>query len=167
MNDLSRNNTSVTTDSSKLIKNHLYVITIVWAALLFSLVVYLGIMHTIPANESGADATSMLYILIGTSVIFLFIGNFCYKKALSRYAAFKSDLKLNYAKHNKDSIAKDLGSGFVMYIISLALTESIGLYGLVYYMISGQRNTAHLFFAVAMITMFLYGPQFKIKRLFN
>lgn len=132
-------------------KKDLLIHWIVFAALLFSLAVYAFIGYNIGA-PLRADATAAQPVLLRSTFYAVTIITFPLIK-LIRHISLRLNQTMPTATPAK---ARYL----VSVIISLALCESIGIYGLVLALLGDSLNSLWIFTFLAVLAMLLYRPKF-------
>jgi len=144
------------------IEKGLRVLWIIWAAMLASLLIYVFICHqigeeirrTASPDFPTAQLKNILYVaVIGT----LFLTYFLRKLILSSRFS-NSDHKL--IKPETDSNQPLFLAKYTKaMIVSLALSESIGIYGLVLFLIGDSFQTLYIFTGISAAAMIFYRPK--------
>ena len=135
---------------------------IVWGAMLASLVLYIGVCHFLAEQISprflpSVPAEMMSNILYGIAAISLFAAHFLRKLLV------KNKIKLPKATGPKMTSAQNQPP-FVMHyftavVISLAISESIGLYGFVLFFLWVDFQSLYSFMAIAAAAMIYFRPK--------
>jgi hypothetical protein len=133
-------------------ENGFRVLWIIWAAMLGSLFMYIIICHqwgdqirqTMNA-DIPLDATRK--ILYGIAVVTLILTHFLRKLMLGRNTG------------DSKGPSSPLATYSIALIVSLALSESIGIYGLVLFLLGDSFQTLHIFIGVSALAMFYYRPK--------
>ena len=138
------------------------VLWIIWNAILISLFVYVLVCHlTVDQirQNSNPDIPLTLFknILYAVSVITLLISYFVRKAALAVRSSGARPGTSNTSQQSTQPAF--IGKYTVAMIISLALSESIGIYGVVLYFIGDSLQTLYAFIGVSAITMIFYRPK--------
>lgn len=144
------------------VENRLLVMWIIWGAMMGSLVIYIVICHLIGDQirrpmGSGFPFVHLRNILFGISIAELiathFIRKFMLRNAPSRHESASTsqpspqDVEKIYAKYT------------TAMIVSLALCESVGIYGLVLCLLGGSFQTMYTFMIISAAGMFYYRPK--------
>ncbi len=146
------------------IEKGLRMLWIIWAAMLGSLFIYVFICHQagekIRGNTSPDFPIGLLKnILYGAVVVTLFLAHFFRRFMLT--GRFSSP----EAKFVKPASISNQPSLFAKYTIavfvSLALCESIGLYGLVLFFLGDDLKTLYIFITISALSMFFYRPKME------
>jgi hypothetical protein len=135
---------------------------IIWVAMAGSLLVYVFLCHQF---GEGIKPTGSHYLPLGlirniltvVSLVTLFLSHFIRKRMLegrfggSGFGQFKT------------GAASSQPSPFAHYmaviIVSLALCESIGIYGLVLFLLGDSFRTLHVFIGISALAMYFYRPK--------
>ena len=144
------------------IEKGLLILWIFWASILGSLFIYVFICHqfgdeirrTMSPNSFVPLVRKILY---GVAIITLFLTHFLRRFML----AGKSSGSL--AKFLKPGIQSNRPPFLAKYattlIISLALSESIGIYGLVLFLLGDDFQTLYIFTGISALAMYFYRPK--------
>jgi F0F1-type ATP synthase membrane subunit c/vacuolar-type H+-ATPase subunit K len=140
------------------VKKGLMTLNIIWFAILMSLVIYLVVGLQVKENmQTSMDAatfTTFKSILYGIAAITLVIARFVRKFVLSEKGG-KFFVKSRSRQTTQNPV---LAKYTAAMIISLALTESVGIYGLVLFFIGKNALDLYLLIAVSAIAMLFYRP---------
>jgi predicted Zn finger-like uncharacterized protein len=143
-------------NEKEILKNSIRVIWIIWAAMLLSLVVYVLICHLFKDDLWGVvdmgDMLNMLkYVLFAVALVEFVIIYFMRKLILT---------STQTTQHATDQYTTAV-------IVSLALAESIGIYGLVLFFLGSDFTTLYIFNALAASAMIIYRPKMdELKKLY-
>lgn len=145
-------------------KKGMRTIWIIWLGILYSLYMYVKICHLqqseLPyVSEANLPLELIKYVFYGLSIIVLFATHYVRKSMLSKKSC-KSEEKIiqHAAKINKPaSVVKYTVAVF----ISIALSELIGIFGLIFCFISGDFKTLYSFIAISAIAMIYFCPKKK------
>lgn len=167
-------------------QKHLSTMSMIWFGLFSSQFIYLYVAHIIkPATTNDESSRIMLFMMGLMALTSLSAGLFFYKFALKAYGDVAQTIRRQRdGRRNTDSenlqpntITNEptsrqlqnpaLGKAFVKYIISLALAESVAIFGLVVAMTTGEAKLSYPFFGVSIIVMLAVSPFIKIKPMFN
>jgi hypothetical protein len=144
--------------SDEEVKRGLMTLNIIWFAIFISLVVYLfvGIMvkENFQTSMDAATFTTLKSILYGIAAITLVITRFVRKFILSAKGSDKQLAQNDKPFTQHPALAKYTTA----MIVSLAMTESVGIYGLVLFFIGKNAMDFYLLIAVSAIAMFFYRP---------
>ena len=144
------------------IKKGLRVLWIIWAAMLASLLIYVFVCHqigeeirrTASPDFSSGQLKNILYVAV---IVTLFLTYFLRKLILSS-RFISSDHKL--IKPETDSNQPLFLAKYTKaMIVSLALSESIGIYGLVLFLIGDSFQTLYIFTGISAAAMIFYRPK--------
>ncbi|MDH4318529.1 MAG: hypothetical protein OEV64_09085 [Desulfobulbaceae bacterium] len=132
-------------------------ILVIWSAILLTLALYIGLCYfiKIPSDSAKIPAdvlTKIRYILLGISVAELFIIRFVRKLALKVRAGEEVDA-CGSGQH--PAVAKY----FAATLVSAALAESIAIYGVVIYFMSGDVSLLYPFVIIAAAAMLYFRPR--------
>lgn len=124
---------------------------IIWGAMLFSLLIYLsmGVLlgRTLPFFLAGTETMNILRgVLYGAAVIELFIAWFLRRRMLG---AGEGDMTVRAA----------LGKYATAVTVFLVLSESVAIYGLVLFMLGGDKTDLYFLVALAAAAMIFYRPR--------
>jgi len=132
-------------------------ILVIWGAILSTLAVYIGVCYLIKIPSDSAQITEdvlekMRYILLGISVAELFVIRFVRKLAL-KVRAGEGVGASGSGQH--PAVAKY----FAATLVSAALAESIAIYGVVIYFMSGDVTSLYPFVIIAAAAMLYFRPR--------
>jgi F0F1-type ATP synthase membrane subunit c/vacuolar-type H+-ATPase subunit K len=144
--------------SDEEVKRGLMTLNIIWFSIFISLVVYLfvGIMvkENVQTSMDAAAFTTLKSILYGIAAVTLIVTRFVRKFVLSAKGGNKQVAQKAEARTQHPALAKYTTA----MIVSLAMTESVGIYGLVLFFIGKNAMDLYLLIAVSAIAMFFYRP---------
>ena len=144
----------------KSIKQGFLRIFIIWCALLLSLIAYLVIAHLI-GDEIRKGTLNQMPIplfrntLVCISVVQIIIIVILRKKMLSKETLQKMGDRNTIASNQSPLITQYS----IVTIISSALAETIGIYGLVLFFFGASMNLLYIFLAVSAVLMIIYRPK--------
>lgn len=142
---------------SERINKSMATLKIIWGAILFSLLLYLGAGLYLSKNLSGGlsdpGTVSLLRaVLFAVSLVTL---------AVTKILRVKSFA--NARARGREGEGKNVGSAVGIYatatIVSLALSESIGIYGLVLSLLGGSTTDLFILVGLAAAAMVYYRPR--------
>ncbi len=146
------------------IKKGMRIIWIIWFAILYSLYLYVKICHLQQSelpylSEANLPLEPIKYVLYGLSVIVLFITYYIRKSMLSKQSS-KSEEKIiqRAAKMNKPASGVKYTGAVV---VSIALSELIGIFGFVFCFISGDFKTLYYLVGISALAMIYFCPKKK------
>lgn len=149
-----------TREKEQLLKGY-RIVLIIWVAILASLPIYLVVCTAVRDQlQSSVDSNTfeiLKYALWGVSA-FTLIGAHFLRKLLLR-ASTGTGIQTTSPQH--PAVAKYT----VAIIITMALLESIGIYGVVLYFIGMDTSSLQQLLIVSAIAMFFYRP--RKEELFN
>jgi hypothetical protein len=143
-------------------KKGMMTLWIMWAAMVGSLIIYLFIVHAV-----GDEIRKSLHpdfpmellrnILYGISIITILLSHFLRKFML---AVKNSDASSGLMKYGAQSNQPLFVAKYTMTVmVSLALSESIAIYGLVLFLVGADFQTFYIFTAISALSMFFYRPK--------
>jgi F0F1-type ATP synthase membrane subunit c/vacuolar-type H+-ATPase subunit K len=142
----------------------LRILWIIWAAMLGSLFIYVFICHQvgeeIRGNMNPEFPIGLLKnILYGAIIVTLLFTHFLRRFMLTgRFSS--SDVR----PYNPGSISHQpalLAKYTVAVLVSLALCEGIGIYGVVLFFLGADLRTLYIFIAISALSMFFYRPKME------
>jgi len=127
----------------------------IWAAMLGSLLIYVFLCYQLSEtirSSAGSDSFIELFrnILFGVGAVTFFIAFFLRRTMLSVRAGLPKS-KLNAAPF--------VPKYATAVIVSLALSEGIGIYGFVLFLLGDSFQTLYTFIAVSALAMVFYRPK--------
>lgn len=146
------------------IKKGMRSIWMIWLGILSSLYIYVKIGHFeqpgMPyLSEANLPLDLIKYIFYGLSII-IFVVTFYIRKDMLSAKSGKTDEKIieRAAKMNKPAaVMKYTGA----VVVSIALAELIGIFGVVFFFISGDLETLYSLIGVSAVTMIYFCPKKK------
>ena len=138
------------------------VLWLIWAAIFASLFIYFFIAHVlgeeIRQNQNlNLPIPLLRNILMGVGIVTIFVIQFLRKFMLAR----GSD-GFSLKTHESDAVTHTnlfVSRYSTAIVISLALSECIGIYGLVLFLLGDSLQTFHMFIGAAAVVMFVYRPR--------
>jgi len=149
------------TDKEHIEKSFL-ILRIIWAAMLGTLIIYLFICYQFgdqirqPSGSQFPLAT-LRNILYGVAAVTLMLSHFLRRFMLTRRSGNCRPTSMKFP--SQSDISPILGKYATALIVSLALSESIGIYGLVLFLLGDNYQTLYIFAGISAIAMFFYRPQ--------
>lgn len=135
---------------------------ITWAAMIGSLAIYVVICH-LTADEIAVAIESDFPLKVFRNGLFIISAVELALIPLIRKAVLKIRPNRHHAVAEQQGIEGDyktvLGKYTTAMIISLALAESIGIYGVVLFFISKDFLSLYIFIAISAAAMFIYRPK--------
>jgi F0F1-type ATP synthase membrane subunit c/vacuolar-type H+-ATPase subunit K len=144
-----------------LFEKQLQVLWIIWAAMLGSLGIYVlicllwGDALQRPASPFPIDL--MRDILYGIAVLTVILTHFLRNFILGGRSGGSGPMSLQPPSPSDQSAVA--GKYATAMIVSLALSESIGIYGLILFLLGDDLRTVFIFNGIAAIAMFFYRPK--------
>ena len=145
-----------------MVENKLLIMWIIWGAMVGSLVIYIVFCNLIgdqiqrPMGQ-GFPLVVLRNILLGISIIALIATHFIRKFILRKSFGGPGSASTS------QPLPQDLGKIYTKYtiamIISLALCESVGIYGLVLFFLGGSFQAMYTFMIISAAGMFYYRPK--------
>jgi len=132
---------------------------IIWVALLCSVLMCLLICHFIPVEVdmvSGPAVETLVYIFYGLAVFQLFLAHFL------RRALLSTGEKPSAAVHEEQtdrSQKQRLAKYAAAVIVALALAESIGIFGLVLFVLTGKFQTLYILIVLSAAGIIYHRPK--------
>lgn len=132
-------------------------IMIIWIALISSLVFYLvickAVENQVPVSKEGPQLEVVKYALFGISALTL-AGAYLFRKFLMN----------NVARSVKGSVFQSnthpaVGKYLTVIVIVMALSESVGIYGMVLFLISKDAVSLYQLMILSAIAMILFRPK--------
>ena len=144
------------------IEKGLLTLWIIWAAILGSLFIYVFICYQfgdeIRQTMSPNFPVSVLRnILYGVAIITLFLTHFLRRFMLSVKSGNASAKSLTPGTHSNQSSL--LAKYTTALILSLALSESIGIYGFVLVLLGDDFQTLYIFTGISALALYFYRPK--------
>jgi hypothetical protein len=150
------------TTDKEAIERGLRILWIIWAAMFGSLLIYVFICHQLgedmrPAGSPDFPIDLLKNILYIVAIVTLALTHFIRKLMLAgRFGGSDSRLSKNGAASGTPSFVARYTAAL---IVSLALSESIGIYGLVLFLLGANFQTLYIFIGVSAAAMFFYRPK--------
>lgn len=132
-------------------------IMIIWIALLSSLGIYWMVCQVIenqiPVSMEGSQLAVFKYALFGISAMTLLGAYFFRKSMIHKISRPDPDPSSQYSTH--PAVSKYLP----VIIVVMALSESVGIYGVVLFFISKDVVSLYQLMILAAIAMVVFGPK--------
>ena len=153
----------------ELYERQLQVMWIIWAGMLGALVVYVSICllggDVIRGSESSLPLDLIRDILYGIAILTLILTHFLRNFMLGGRSGDSGPMSSHPRVPSNQSAF--VGKYTTAMIVSLALSESIGIYGLVLFLLGADLRTVFIFNGIAALAMFIYRPKREeLERLF-
>jgi len=136
---------------------------VIWAAMFSSLLIYILVCHQLGEEmrgdfvESGFPFTLFKNILYGMVAVELIMIYYLRKFMLKgRPSAEKADNPGRLSTLNQPPF---VGQYTAIIIISLAIADSIGIYGLVLFLLGGDFKVLYTFIVISALTMVFFRPK--------
>jgi hypothetical protein len=135
---------------------------IIWLALMGSLLIYLYIAHAfgdeiMPPMGQDFPLELLRNIFYGLSVIMLIAAHFLRRFIMNAKSTGVSSELFKYRTQSNQPLFIAKYTTAVM--VSLALGESIAIYGLVLFLIGAEYQTFYIFLAISTLGMFYFRPK--------
>ena len=153
------------------LKRGMFVIKVIWGACFSALIIYLIICHLVGSNTIEMDFDSYtLWIIKATlgvvTCVCLVIAYFLRKSMLKiRYTGLSPYIILHMFTLNSQPLPyvehRAVSTYMTATIFSTAFSESIGIFGLILFLISGEFITLYAFVIVSAIALFYFRPRFE------
>jgi F0F1-type ATP synthase membrane subunit c/vacuolar-type H+-ATPase subunit K len=150
-------------------QNQLSVLWIIWGAMVVTLGIYVLICHLVGDGiRQSVDLDFPLgllrNILYGVGIFTLFLAHFLRRFILAPRSDGSGSMSLK-PPPLKDQLTV-IGKYTSAMLLSLALSESIGIYGLVLFFLGDSFQTLYIFIGISALGMFHYRPkQDEIEKL--
>jgi hypothetical protein len=148
-------------DQEKELNRHFLTLWIIWGALLSSLVMYLMICQAVPSIRSwegtDRDVALLRNILLGVSAAELLFLYFIRRAMFSPRARGPINRRVETDPLISKRVFMAKYSSIV--IVSLAISESIGIYGLVLFILGDRYTTLYTFLLVSALAMVAFRPK--------
>jgi len=135
---------------------------IIWAAMLASLLVYVFICSQFAEEIRRAESTDfpiglLRNLFYAAAAVIVLITHFLRKLMLStRFSNPGGKVFVTGAASNQPSF---LGQYTIATIVSLALSESIGIFGFVLFLLGDSMQTLYIFVGISALAMFFLSPE--------
>jgi hypothetical protein len=152
----------ITETEKELIEKSFSILRIIWLAMLGTLIVYLFICYQFgnqiqqPPGSQYPLAT-LRNIFFGLAAVTLLISHFLRRFMLTGRSG--SSATTPSKSPSPSDLSPILGKYATALIISLALSESIGIFGLVLFILGDSYQTLYIFVGISAIAMFFYRPK--------
>lgn len=147
-------------EEKEAIDNGWKIINIIWITMLVSLFLYLlfplffkGHLQTIAGEELSVGTMKKAFLVV--SIITLFLTRWIRHRLLSG----KPEHTVFYTKKGAIHPHPVVSKYILAIIVSLAMNQSIGLYGLVLFFIGGNNHDLILFIIISAVAMVYYRPR--------
>ena len=143
-------------------ENRLLTLWIIWGGIFVSLFIYVFICHQF-GDEIRGNATLNIPLdlvrngLYGVAIFTLILTRFLRKFMLKGRSGGSRPMSFEPASPSDQSSLS--GKYATAMIISLVLSESIGIYGLLLFFLGASFRTLYIFIGISALAMFLYRPK--------
>ena len=143
-------------------ENRLLTFWIIWGFIFGSLFIYVFICHLF-GDELGRSTNLnipldlMRNILYGVAISTLILTRFLRKFMLAGRPGSSGPTSSNPPPRSSQS--SSIGKYATTMVVSLPLSESIGIYGLVLFFLGESFRTLYIFIGISALAMFLYRPK--------
>jgi F0F1-type ATP synthase membrane subunit c/vacuolar-type H+-ATPase subunit K len=143
-------------------ENKLFVMWIIWVAMMGSLVMYVAVCNLVGDQirspmEPGVPLVFLRNILFGIGIAALIVSHFIRKLILGQPSGGPDSASASQPS------AQDQTKIYAKYtaamIISLVLCESVGIFGLVLFFLGGSFQVMYAFMIISAAGMFYYRPK--------
>ena len=143
-------------------ENRLLTLWIIWGAIFGSLFIYVFVCHhfgaVIPENARPNIPLDLIRnVLYGVAILTLIGTRFLRKFMLAARPGGSVPTSLKPASPSDPS--SHTAKYAAAMLVSLALSESIGIYGLVLFFLGGNFRTLYIFIGISALAIFLYRPK--------
>ena len=144
------------------VENKLLVLWIIWGAMVGSLVFYIVICNLIgdqirQPKGPGFPLVLLRNIFFGIGIVALIATHFIRKFILRKPSGGPGSVSTSQPA--PQDLAKIYAKYTIALIISLALCESVGIYGLVLFFLGGSFQVMYTFMIISAAGMFYYRPK--------
>lgn len=140
----------------------LKILWIIWAAIMGSLLIYVFICYQFGEEMRGIVSQDFPIplprnILYGITIVTLFFTHFLKKLMLAGASGDSMPRSVESDKHSRspESIAKYTAA----LVVSFALSESIGIYGLTLYLLGDGFQTLYTFVGISALAIYFHRPK--------
>jgi hypothetical protein len=144
-----------------LFERQLQVMWIIWGGMLVALVAYVLICllwgDSLQQSASPFPVDLMRDVLYGIGMLTLILTHFLRKFMLSGRSGGSGPMSSETPSPSDQSAVA--GKYVTAMLVSLALSESIGIYGFILFMLGGDLGTVLIFNGIAAMAMFIYRPK--------
>lgn len=148
-------------EQDKALDRYFLTLWIIWAAMLSSLVMYLLICHAAPGIRAeqpmGIPLGLLGNILLGVSAAELLILYFIRRARFSPTA--RGPINRHVEQKPLISNRMFMSKYAAIVIVSLAVSESIGIYGLVLFILGDAYSTLYTFILISALAMVAFRPK--------
>jgi F0F1-type ATP synthase membrane subunit c/vacuolar-type H+-ATPase subunit K len=135
---------------------------IIWMAMFGTLFIYVIICHKFgyeirQTSNTQIPITQLKYIFLGLSIGALFLANHLRRIMLTVRSNGAGMSLLGQQSYSKQPQA--LGKYTIAVVVSLALSESIGMFGLVLFFLGDSFQTLYTFIIISAFAMLYYRPK--------
>ena len=137
---------------------------LIWAAMLVSLLIYIFLCHQLGEGFKGTGASNVPIGLLRNIFFVVAVADLIVSYYLRRFT-LKGRTRAAGVTAGKGLFAQKQPAFVSQYsaavIVTLALSESIGIYGLVLFLLGGGFKTLYIFIVVSALAMVFYRPRPK------
>jgi len=149
-------------NQEKAIEKGLLTLWIIWAAIMGSLLIYVFICHQFGDEIRGNMSQNfpiplVRNILYGIAFITLFLTHFFKRFLLAGTSSGTLSKSLKSGPHSNQP--PFLAKYTTALIVSLALSESIGIYGLVLFLLGDGFQTLYMFIGISALAIYVHRPK--------
>jgi hypothetical protein len=134
---------------------------IIWTGMFVFLIIYVSICllwgDALQQSESPFPLDLMRDILYGVAVLTVILTHFLRNFILGGRSGSSESISSESPSPSDQSSV--VGKYVTAMIVSLALSESIGIYGFILFMLGADLRTAFIFNGIAALAMFIYRPK--------
>lgn len=148
------------------LKKQMTVAWLIWGSMLLSLGVYVVVAHVLAdsmagrtAEASGQSTADLLrYPLIGAAVVIFIVTHYVRKLMLKKAAEKKTRPLDAEASSQMDPI---MARYLPVVVVSGALSEAVGIFGLVLFLVGADFNTLYVFIAASAAALYTNRPRLE------
>ncbi|MBF0412040.1 MAG: hypothetical protein HQK70_04930 [Desulfamplus sp.] len=150
------------TDNNDAVRKGFIRIWIIWGAMFFSLFIYVALCNILEPTWVALitldfPIDTLRNVLYGTSIIMFLIGDYIRKYII------KSNSSAQFTRFNQLAAQTNIPASLLKYqtavIISLAFSESIGIFGLIIFLLSKDIGSLYIFVGSSAAAMLYHIPR--------
>ena len=140
------------------------VMWIIWGAMIASLLIYVLLCHFL-GEEIRSNIKTRLDIKLLRNILFVVaaceLGFIYYIRKIMLSIRGAGSESTPVQQESVVELSSYSGKYITAMIVSLALADSIGIYGLVLYLLGDNFQTLYIFIGISGVTMFYYRPKME------
>jgi F0F1-type ATP synthase membrane subunit c/vacuolar-type H+-ATPase subunit K len=145
-------------------QNQLLVLWIIWGAMVVSLGLYVLVCHLVidgirQSVDSDFTFAMLRNILYGMAIVTLFGAHFVRKFILAPRVGGSENMSSKQQPPPVKDPSQLMGKYTIAMLLSLALSEMIGIFGMVLFFLGDSFQTLYSFIGISVLGMFHYRPR--------